>query len=142
MIVGRFGATRSVPREPVAGTPGSHRSGSGGLSTASEGLDQPRAERLEELHRLAGPPGAPVLEVVEEDEWRDDVADLARKVEDGHEPPPVIVTYRDGELVVNDGNHRIEAIRRARRTEVSAVVGFEHENEREAFIAWSDDVET
>ncbi len=93
---------------------------------------------LDRLHRLAGPPGSPALVVVEEDEWRDDVADLAGKVEDGHEPPPVVVSYRDGELVVEDGNHRIEALRRAQRSEAWSVVGFEHEGDLERFIAQSD----
>ena len=97
---------------------------------------------LDQLNRLAGPSGSPVLEVVEDDEWRDDVDDLARKVENGHQPPPVIVTYHDGELVVEDGNHRLEAIRRARRSEAWAVVGFEHEEEREQFIARSDGATT
>jgi hypothetical protein len=43
---------------------------------------------LDQLHRLAGAPGEPVLEVVDEDDWRDDVDDLAQKVGDGREPPP------------------------------------------------------
>jgi hypothetical protein len=90
---------------------------------------------LDRLHRLAGPPGAPVLEVVEEHEWRDDVQDLADQIEEGHEPPPVIVTYRDDQLVVEDGNHRLEAIRRAGGSEAWAVVGFEEQAELERFLA-------
>jgi len=94
---------------------------------------------LDQLHRLAGAPGEPVLEEVDEDEWRDDIDDLADKVEGGHEPPPVIVTYRDGQLVVEDGNHRLEAIRRAGDDQAWAVVGFESEADRTAFVATSDD---
>lgn len=89
---------------------------------------------IDRLHRLAGAPGQPVLEEVDEDEWRDDVADLAEKVDDGLEPPPVIVTYRNGQLVVEDGNHRLEALRRAGRDEAWAVVGFEEEPELQRFL--------
>ena len=53
---------------------------------------------IDELNRLAGPPGDPVLVVVDDDEWRDDVEELGDKVEEGWEPPPMVVTYRDGQL--------------------------------------------
>jgi hypothetical protein len=97
---------------------------------------------LDRLHRLAGGPGEPVLEVVEEDEWRADVGDLAEKVEDGHEPPPVIVTFRPDrdQLVVEDGNHRLEAIRRAGGDQAWAVVGFGDERDLEHFVARSDHI--
>ena len=94
---------------------------------------------LDRLERLAGPSGSPALVVVEEDEWRDDVEDLADKVADGLQPPPVVVTYRDGHLNVEDGNHRLEALRRARRTEAWAVVGFEREHEVQEFMAQLSD---
>ncbi|WP_421121583.1 hypothetical protein ACE2AJ_09450 [Aquihabitans daechungensis] len=41
---------------------------------------------LDQLNRLAGPPGAPVLETVAEEDWRDDVEDLKERVEEGWEP--------------------------------------------------------
>ena len=88
---------------------------------------------LDQLNRLAGPPGAPVMEEVEEHEWRDDVDDLAEKVGDGHEPPPVIVIYRNSQLVLEDGNHRVEALRRAGRTTTWGIVGFEDPADRDAF---------
>ena len=53
---------------------------------------------LDQLHRLAGPPDHPVLVAVDEDDWRDDVDDMEEKVEDGWEPPPMVVTYRDDQL--------------------------------------------
>jgi hypothetical protein len=88
---------------------------------------------LDRLNRLAGPPGAPVMEEVDEDEWRDDVDDLARKIEAGFEPPPVIAVYRNDQLVLEDGNHRVEALRRAGRTEAWSVIGFEDGAARDAF---------
>lgn len=86
---------------------------------------------LDELHRLAGPAGSPVLEVVDENDWRDDVDDLAASIEGGHEPPPVVASYRDGRLVLEDGNHRVEALRRAGVEAAWTVVGFTAEDARE-----------
>jgi len=90
---------------------------------------------LGQLHRLAGPPGAPALEALAEDEWRDDVDDLARRIEDGHEPPPVIASHTDGQLVLEDGNHRVEALRRAGVDRAWAVIGFDTPAARDQFIA-------
>ena len=90
--------------------------------------------RLDQLHRLAGPPDHPVLCPVDEDEWRDDVDDLEEKVEQGWEPPPMVVTFRDEQLVLEDGNHRAEAIRRAGEEGVWAVVSFESPDERDRFL--------
>jgi hypothetical protein len=88
---------------------------------------------IAELNRLAGPPGDPVLCEVDDDYWRDDVQELGEKVEDGWEPPPVIVTYRDDQLVLEDGNHRVEGMRRAGETTAWAVVGFQTEADRDRF---------
>ncbi len=90
---------------------------------------------IAELNRLAGPPGDPVLVEVDEEEWRDDVAELGEKVEDGWEPPPVVVTSKDGQLVLEDGNHRVEGLRRAGAETVWGVVGFDDPEERARFTA-------
>lgn len=90
---------------------------------------------LDDLARLAGPPGAPVLEVVDEDDWRDDVDDLADKVRDGFEPAPVIASYEDGQLTLEDGNHRVEALRRAGVEQTWAVIGFDAPEDRDRFTA-------
>jgi hypothetical protein len=90
--------------------------------------------RLDQLHRLAGPPDHPVLCPVDEDDWRDDVDDLEEKVEEGWEPPPMVVTFRDEQLVLEDGNHRAEAIRRAGEEGVWAVVSFHDPAERDRFL--------
>ena len=87
------------------------------------------------LHRLAGPEDAPVIEVVDEDDWRDDVEDAAERIEDGWEPPPVVVSHKDGQLVLEDGNHRVEALRRAGTDLTWAVISFEDPDERDAFVA-------
>jgi hypothetical protein len=90
---------------------------------------------IHQLHRLAGPPGDPVLYPVDDDYWRDDVEELGEKVEDGFEPAPVIVAYRDGRLVLEDGNHRVEGLRRAGEDVAWALVGFESADDRRHFAA-------
>jgi hypothetical protein len=88
---------------------------------------------LNRLHRLAGPPGEPVLCPLSEDEWGEDVEEMEHLVEEGWEPPPVIVTYKNGQLVLEDGNHRVEGLRRAGGPQAWAVVGFEDPAERTRF---------
>lgn len=90
---------------------------------------------IDRLHRLAGPPGDPVLCPVDDDYWRDDVQELGEKVEDGFEPPPVIVAYRRDQLVLEDGNHRVEALRRAGEDAAWALVGFESTDDRDRFLS-------
>jgi hypothetical protein len=88
---------------------------------------------LDRLNRLAGPPGEPVMYPVDDDYWRDDVEDLEDKVRDGWDPPPVIASWRDGRLILEDGNHRVEGVRRAGEREAWTVVGFDDPGERERF---------
>mgnify|MGYP003543545714 CR=1 FL=1 len=88
---------------------------------------------LEHLNRLAGPPGEPVLCPVDEDYWRDDVEDLEQKVREGWEPPPVVASYRDGQLFLEDGNHRVEGVRRSGDRQAWTVIGFDDPEERERF---------
>jgi hypothetical protein len=89
---------------------------------------------IDSLNRLAGPPGDPVLVPLDDDEWREDVEGMAEKVDDeGWEPPPVVVVYRNDQLVLEDGNHRVEALRRAGTDEVWGVVGFDTVADRDHF---------
>jgi ParB-like nuclease domain len=91
---------------------------------------------IDQLQRLAGPPGEPVLVPVDEDFWRDDVEEMKELVEEeGWTPPPVIVTWDRGELVVEDGNHRLEGLRRASVSQAWAVVGFTDATERARFAS-------
>lgn len=89
--------------------------------------------RLDRLHRLAGPPGSPALTEVPEDRWRDDVSDLAERVDDGLEPTPVIASWRADHLRLEDGNHRVEALRRAGVDRVQTLIGFVDRAACEAF---------
>jgi hypothetical protein len=91
---------------------------------------------LHELHRLAGPPDHPVLCPVDDDDWRDDVDELADRIdEDRWDPPPVIATFEDGRLLLEDGNHRVEGLRRAGEDHAWVVVAFDDPAERDRFAA-------
>ena len=96
--------------------------------------------RLDQLNRLAGPPDHPVLVPVREDEWRDDVDELEDKVEEGWEPPPLVVTFRDDQLHLEDGNHRVEGIRRTGEDDAWCVVSFESPEERDRFLEAAADL--
>ncbi|WCO68204.1 ParB N-terminal domain-containing protein [Iamia majanohamensis] len=94
---------------------------------------------LDQLHRLAGPAGHPVVEPVEDSGWRDDVEELAARIEAGGEQvAPVIATFRDGQLSLEDGNHRVEALRRAGLPRAWTVVGFDGPGARDRFVDRSD----
>jgi hypothetical protein len=124
-------------------SPGSDNGGLAHLLTAERPLAWlgPVQLPLDQLHRLAGPPDQPVLTPVEDHEWRDDVDDLARRIEEGHEPAPVIVSHQGDHLRLEDGNHRVEALRRAGIDQAWAVIGFEDPDERERFVARSEAVD-
>lgn len=94
---------------------------------------------LDQLHRLAGPSGDPVLCPVDNHYWDERVDALHALVEEGRDPSPVIVAYRSGQFVLEDGNHRVEAVRRAGRRVAWAVVGFAQKQERDHFaVRWAD----
>ena len=88
---------------------------------------------FDELKRLAGPPDQPTLARLEDDDL-ERVDDMQESLDDGWEPPPIIVSYRDGDLYVEDGNHRIEGLRRAGYSEYWSVVGFDDERQRQRFV--------
>jgi hypothetical protein len=89
---------------------------------------------VDQLQRLAEPPDAPVPCPVDDD-WRDDIADMAERMEDRWEPPPVIVSHPDGQLVLEDGYHRVEGLRRAGKDHAWAVIAFEEPAERDRVVA-------
>ncbi len=94
---------------------------------------------LDQLHRLAGPPGDPVLCPVDDEYWDDRVDAMDELADQGWEPPPVVVAYRDDQLVLEDGNHRLEGLRRAGMQEAWAVVGFERREDRDRFaVEWPE----
>jgi hypothetical protein len=124
--VARFLSSPGSDNEPLAAT----------LSEQNTSWTGPVRLPISSLNRLAGPPEDPVLCPVDDDEWDDRVDDMAERIdEDGWEPSPLIVTYRNGQLVLEDGNHRAESLRRAGRRHAWAVVGFESDRDRAEFEA-------
>jgi hypothetical protein len=89
---------------------------------------------LDELTPLAGPDDE-VIVPIDEDEWEDDVGDMVEALEEGWEPPPMLVSYRDGQLFLEDGNHRHETLRRAGERHGWAVVCFESPDDLDRFVA-------
>jgi hypothetical protein len=93
--------------------------------------------RFDDLYRLAGPPDQPTLAPLS-DEDLETVEEMGDSIDDGWEAPPLIVSYRNARLVVEDGNHRIEGLRRCGHSEYWAVVGFDDDDQRQAFFAELD----
>ena len=89
---------------------------------------------VDQLHRLAARP-TPRCCAVDEDHWRDDVEEMAERIEDRCQPPPVIVSHRGGQLVLEDGNYRVEGLRRAGKDHAWAVIAFDDPGERDGFVA-------
>lgn len=89
--------------------------------------------RFDELHRLAGPPDQPTLDRLDESDL-EVVDEMQDSLDDGWDPPPLVVTWQGDHLVVEDGNHRIEGLRRHGATAAWSVVGFEDPDERDRFI--------
>jgi len=96
-----------------------------GLAQESHRWFGPLRVRLGALVRLAGPE-RDVECPIEPGEWEDDVGSMEDEVAEGWEPPPLLAELRDGELLVQDGNHRYEALVRAGESSAWVVV-------------WSDD---
>ncbi len=90
---------------------------------------------FDQLHRLIGPPGDPVLaELDGEDHGR--IEDMEESIDDGWDPPPLIVSYRSDlqQLVLEDGNHRVEGLRRNGERSGWSLVCFDDPAERDAFV--------
>jgi hypothetical protein len=89
---------------------------------------------LDQLTPLAGPDPDEVVVPIDEDEWEDDIDSMAEEVEEGWEPPPLLVSHRDGQFLLEDGNHRYETLRRAHEPRAWAILVFHDETERDDFL--------
>jgi hypothetical protein len=89
---------------------------------------------VEELIRLAGPEDDAVCPVAD-DEWEDDVTAMEESVEEGWEPPPLLAQFHDGQLLLQDGNHRYEALVREGAPSAWVLVYFDNPGERDAFCS-------
>ena len=50
---------------------------------------------------------------------------MEESLDDGWEPPPLLAEYQDGRLLLQDGNHRYEALVRAGETHAWTLVCFD-----------------
>jgi phosphoglycolate phosphatase-like HAD superfamily hydrolase len=89
---------------------------------------------VERLERLAGPEDD-VPCAIEPDEWAADVGEMRSSLEEGWRPPPILVQHRDGRFLVEDGNHRLEALRRAGASAVWAVIWCDDPADRDRLAA-------
>jgi hypothetical protein len=76
---------------------------------------------VDELVRLAGSEDD-ALVTVDEEVWDDDVAGMEDGLDRGWEPPPLLAEWRHAELLLQDGNHRFDALVRAGASAVWVVV--------------------
>jgi hypothetical protein len=88
---------------------------------------------VERLVRLAGPEDDAVVPI-EPGQWEDDVDAMQDSLEDGWEPPQLLVEFRDGDLLLQDGTHRLEALVRDGETEAWALIYFEDCETRDRFV--------
>ncbi len=88
---------------------------------------------LDDLIRLAGPEDDALVPIAD-DEWDDDVSSMEASVEEGWEPPPLLAEHQDGRLLLQDGNHRYEALVRAGAPSAWVLVYFDDEPTRDAFL--------
>jgi hypothetical protein len=89
---------------------------------------------LVSLERLAGPEdGAPCP--VSPAQWAQDVGAMEESLDDGWEPPPLLAEWQHGRLLLQDGNHRFEALVRAGASHAWTLVYFPSLDDRDRFAA-------
>jgi hypothetical protein len=89
---------------------------------------------VDDLVRLAGPE-AEALVPIEPEEWEGDVESMEESIETGWEPPPLLAQFQDGRLLLQDGNHRYEALVRTGEPEAWVLVWFDDQSDWERYRA-------
>jgi hypothetical protein len=89
---------------------------------------------LDDLERLAGPEEHDVLVPIDEGEWEGDVERMEASIEEGWEPPPLLAEHQDGRLLLQDGNHRYEALKREGAPTAWVLVFFDDAGARDRFV--------
>jgi hypothetical protein len=60
---------------------------------------------------------------------------MREELEGGWEPPPLLAQYRDGRLLLQDGNHRYEALAGVHESHAWTLVFFDDPADQGAFLA-------
>jgi hypothetical protein len=87
---------------------------------------------VDDLIRLAGPEDQ-VQCPIEPGQWEGDVDAMEESLDEGWEPPPLLAEHRDGRLLLQDGNHRYEALVRAGETHAWTLIWFDDARARDEF---------
>ena len=88
---------------------------------------------VEDLERLAGPE-ADALCKVDDEEWGADIHAMEASIEAGWDPPPLLAEFRNGKLLLQDGNHRYEALVREGAASAWVLVYFDDHADRDRFL--------
>ena len=120
--VGDFLASRGSDNAPLAAA----------LATKRHWWYGPARVPIERIVRLAGPEPDALLPM-EPETYEDDVDAMVDSLEEGWQPPPLILEYRDGDLLLQDGTHRLEALVRDGETDAWALVYFDDRETRDDF---------
>ncbi len=94
----------------------------------------PMQIELDRLTPMAGPDEDEVVVPIAEEDWESDVREMEHSVDEGWEPPPLLVSHHDGKFLLEDGNHRYETLRRNGSTHAWAILLFTDEAERDRFL--------
>jgi len=89
---------------------------------------------VDDLVRLAGPEDD-ALCPIDAGDWEADIASMEESVEEGWEPPPLLAEYQGGRILLQDGNHRFEALAREGEPAAWVLVYFDDPAARDAFVA-------
>jgi hypothetical protein len=122
--VGEFLASRGSDNAALAA----------GLAQREHWWFGPQRVSVDALERLAGPEDE-ALVPIEEDEWQEDVETMEESIEQGWEPPPLLAEFQDGRLLLQDGNHRYEAMVRAGEPEAWVLIWFDAGADYERYAA-------
>lgn len=90
---------------------------------------------LGDLRPLAGPDHSAARVTVPAPQWDEEVRAMSESLARGWEPPPLLVSYNGGGYVIEDGNHRHDALLRAGATHTWAILVFWDDADRSAFLA-------
>jgi hypothetical protein len=105
-----------------------------GLAQAPHWWLGPLSVPVADLVRLAGPEDD-ALVPIDEEEWEGDVDAMEESIEEGWEPPPLLVEHQAGRLLLQDGNHRYEALKRAGVADAWVLIWFDDPAARDEFRA-------
>jgi len=89
---------------------------------------------IADLVRLAGPEDD-ALVPIDDREWEADVQSMEESVAAGWEPPPLLAEYQNGRILLQDGNHRYEALAREGAELAWVLVYFDDPDARDRFVA-------